>query len=251
MLELSLKVKENVHLKGRTWLLQLDGGQLANKVRGGHFLMLKVSETYDPMGRRAFAVGDVRGGDILIFYDVVGKGTKMMTRLRAGDSISSFGPLGKRLFSYEGDKHLLIGGGIGLAGLSLFGKELRSLGKEVVFIYGARSAEFLSMLDWLDEEGFPYEVYTDDGSMGNKGLVTDALKNFGREWTISACGPKPMLKALKKEAQKRGYKLFLSLEERMACGWGVCLGCVVKDVRGNYRRVCYEGPVFDAQEVIF
>ncbi len=250
MKELTLRVRRNVFLGGKTWLLVLDAPQIANEIRGGHFLMIEVSQTYDPMGRRAFAVGDVRGHELYIFYDVVGRGTRLMTELREGREVRVFGPLGKKLFSYEGDRHLLVGGGIGLAGLSLLGKELREMGKEVVFVYGARSAELLSMIDWLKEEGFSYRIYTDDGSMGTEGFVTQALEEFGPQWVVSACGPKPMLKALKRIAQEKGHKLYLSLEERMACGWGVCLGCVVKDSHGHFKRVCYEGPVFSADEVV-
>ncbi len=250
MRDYELEVSENTFLSGRMWLLKLKAPELAQSVKGGHFLMLEVSRTYDPMGRRAFAVGDVRGEELLLFYDVVGRGTKLMTELKRGDRIRAFGPLGKRLFEYDGDKHLLVGGGVGLAGLSLYGKELRNRGKEVLFVYGARSAQHLGMLDWLREEGFDYILYTDDGSAGRKGLVTEVLEEFSTEWRVSACGPKPMLRALSKIASRKGHRVFLSLEERMACGWGVCLGCVVKDREGRYRRVCYEGPVFEAGEVL-
>ena len=251
MRDLELTVVENSFLSGRLWLLKLKAPETASQIKAGHFLMLEVSRTYDPMGRRAFAVGDVRGDELLIFYDVVGRGTSLMTNLNSGDTLKCFGPLGKGLFSYEGDKHLLVGGGVGLAGLSLYGKELRDMGKEVVFVYGARSAEHLGMLDWLREEGFDYILYTDDGSAGRKGLVTDVLSDFSPDWVVSACGPKPMLKAMGKAVRESGHELYLSLEERMACGWGVCLGCVVKDCNGRYRRVCYEGPVFNAREVVF
>ncbi len=244
-------IKENHHLSGRLWLMRFHAPDMAQNVRGGHFIMLEVSKTYDPMGRRAFAVGDVRGGDILIFYDVVGRGTNLMSKMQKGDKVRVLGPLGKRLFSYEGDKHLLIGGGVGLAGLSLYGKELKNLGKEVVFIYGARSAEHLGMIDWLKEEGFDYILFTDDGSAGRKGLVTEVLKEFDSSWTVSACGPKPMLKAIKDISRETGHRVYMSLEERMACGWGVCLGCVIRDPEGRYKRVCYEGPVFEADEVVF
>ena len=250
MTDLELTITQNIHLSGRLWLMKLLAPEIAPAVKGGHFLMLEVSKTYDPMGRRAFAVGDVRGEEILIFYDVVGRGTELMSRMREGERIRTFGPLGRRLFSYEGEKHLLLGGGVGLAGLSLYGKELREMGKEVVFVYGARSVEHLGMLDWLREEGFEYILYTDDGSAGRKGLITEVLKEFDTSWIVSACGPKPMLKALKKVVKDTGHTLYMSLEERMACGWGVCLGCVVKDTAGNYKRVCWEGPVFRAEEVI-
>ncbi|MDQ7039094.1 MAG: dihydroorotate dehydrogenase electron transfer subunit [Aquificota bacterium] len=245
-----LEVKENIHLSGRTWVLRLSAPALAEKVRGGHFLMIEVSKSYDPMGRRAFAVGDVRGDEILIFYDVVGRGTEIMSGWVRGDRIRAFGPLGKGLFSYEGDKHLLVGGGIGLAGLTLFGKELRNMGKEVVFAYGARSAEHLSMMDWLKEEGFSYIVFTDDGSAGRKGPVTEILRDFDSSWVVSACGPKAMMREVKRISERTGHKVYLSLEARMACGWGVCLGCVVRTRDRRYRRVCWEGPVFPAEEVL-
>lgn len=247
MRDLSFEVVDNLNLLGRLWLLKLRAGPITELVRGGHFFMIEVSPTYDPMGRRAFAVGDIRGEELWFFYDVVGRGTYRLSQLEKGDRVRAFGPLGRRLFSEEGDKHLLIGGGVGLAGLTLFGKELRNLGKEVVFVYGGRTAKHLGMLDWLKEEGFSYIVLTEDGSAGNRGLVTDVLGDFDDSWTVSACGPKGMLKALKKTLTHS--RVQFSLEERMACGWGVCLGCVVKSVSGNYLRVCWEGPVFDAKEV--
>ena len=250
MIECEAIITENVYISGRLWLMKLRAPDIAHRIRGGHFLMLEVSKTYDPMGRRAFAVGDVRKDEILIFYDVVGRGTALMSGMKKGERVSAFGPLGKGLFSYEGEKHLLLGGGVGLAGLSLYGKELRRMGKDVVFVYGARSVEHLGMLSWLKEEGFDYILYTDDGSAGRKGLITEVVREFDTSWTISACGPKPMLKALRRISRETGHTLYMSLEERMACGWGVCLGCVVKDTEGNYRRVCYEGPVFRAEEVI-
>jgi len=250
MKDLELTVVQNTYISGRLWMMRLYAPEIAPMVRGGHFLMLKVSPTYDPMGRRAFAVGDVRGDEITIFYDVVGRGTELMSRMRVGERVVAFGPLGRRLFSYEGERHLLLGGGVGLAGLTLYGKELRSMGKEVVFVYGARSSSFLGMEGWLLEEGFEYILYTEDGSKGRKGLVTEVLRDFDTSWTVSACGPKPMLKALKEISKETGHSLYISMEERMACGWGVCLGCVVKGEDGYYRRVCWEGPVFRAEEVV-
>ncbi len=248
MMDYTVKVIRNLFLGGRLYLLEIHAPEIVQKAKGGHFLMLKGWEGLDPMGRRAFAIGDVRGENILIFYDVVGKGTYLMSQLKEGENVKVLGPLGKGLFSYEGNKHLLLGGGIGLSGLSLFGKELRSMGKEVVFIYAGRSQHQLGMESWLKEEGFSYILYTEDGSKGRKGLITDVLKDFDTSWIVSACGPKGMLKALK--SIKTGHKMFFSLESSMACGWGVCLGCVVQNSQGKYVRVCYEGPVFESTEVI-
>ncbi len=239
------EVKENAFISGRLWYMRLSAEPLAKSVRGGQFVMVEVSPTYDPMGRRAFAVADVRGEEILIFYEVVGRGTALLTRMR--DRVRLLGPLGRGLFPGEGEKHLLVGGGVGLAGLTLYGKELREKGKEVVFIYGARSAEHLGMRSWLEEEGFHHILLTEDGSAGRRGLVTDAIAEFDSSWVISACGPRAMLRAVAERFPDR--QVYLSLESRMACGWGVCLGCVVRNAEGDYVRVCYEGPVFRAGEV--
>ncbi len=241
-------VEENTYISGRLYLLKVLAPEIAKDIKAGHFVMVKVSNSLDPMGRRAFAVADVRGDSLLIFYDLVGRGTKILSELKKGERLWILGPLGKGLFSYEGDRHLLLGGGVGLAGLTLLGKELRNMGKKVLFVYAGRSKEHLGMEDWLKEEGFDYILYTDDGSKGKKGLITDVLKEFDTSWIVHACGPKAMLRALKN--MKTGHRMYFSLESRMACGWGVCLGCVVQ-TREGYKRVCYEGPVFSSEEVIF
>lgn len=247
MKALKVKVLKNAPLSLRTYVMELSAPDIAHSVKPGQFVMLKVSHTNDPIGRRAFAVGDVRGDNLFIFYDVVGRGTYLLSSLPEGSHIELFGPLGKRTFQLSGDKHLLIGGGIGIAGLTLLGKELRKEGKKVFFVYGGRGKEHLGLKSWLKEENFEHVIFTEDGSEGRKGLVTEAVKEFDRSWTVSACGPKGMLKALKNLIEPS--RLYLSLESRMACGWGVCLGCVVKGTQGNYLRVCYEGPVFRADEV--
>lgn len=249
MNDFELTVLENTFISGRLWRMRLHAPSLAPRIRAGHFLMVEVSPTNDPIGRRAFAVGDLRGEELVLFYDVVGRGTRLMKDMGKGHRLRAFGPLGKGLFRHEGDRHLLVGGGVGLAGLTLLGKELRRMGKEVVFVYGARSMEHLGMVEWLREEGFDFILFTEDGSAGRKGLVTEVLGEFGREWIVSACGPKAMLRALQEEVRETGHRLYVSLEERMACGWGVCLGCVVWKRDGKPARVCYEGPVFDGGEV--
>ncbi len=248
MKDLLCKVVENRNVRGRLFLLKLHAPEIAKSVKAGQFVMLRVSKSLDPMGRRAFAVADIRGENILIFYDLLGRGTRLLSKIKEGEEIWTFGPLGKGLFSEEGEKHLLLGGGVGLAGLSLWGKELRAKGKKVVFVYAGRSEEHLGMEEWLKEEGFEYILYTEDGSKGRKGLITEVLKDFDSSWIVHACGPKGMLRALKN--LNSGHRMYFSLESRMACGWGVCLGCVVKTPEG-YKRVCYEGPVLPAEEVLF
>ncbi|RMH81306.1 MAG: dihydroorotate dehydrogenase electron transfer subunit [Acidobacteria bacterium] len=241
------KVIDNRHVGGKLYLLELHAPSIAREVKAGQFVMIRVFEGLEPLGRRAFAVGDVRGENILIFYDLIGRGTQILSKVKREESLRVLGPLGKGLFKTGGERHLLIGGGVGLAGLSLLGKELRALGRQVLFVYGGRSLEHLGMESWLREEGFDYVLFTEDGSRGRKGLVTDVLEEFDTSWVVHACGPKGMLRAIRNK--KSGHRVFLSLESRMACGWGVCLGCVVRTPQG-YKRVCYEGPVFEAEEVL-
>ena len=243
-----LEVVENSRLSERVYLLRLKG--FTEGVRGGQFVMLEVSGTHDPVIRRAFAVADVKGDELFLFYEVVGRGTREMSSWRPGRVVRVLGPLGKGHFRTEGNRHLLVGGGIGVAGLTLFGKELKSKGKEVFFAYGVRTSRDLALLGWLKEEGFDLCVYTEDGSAGRRGSVPEVLKDFDSGWTVSACGPRGMLRTLKRLTEETGHRLYVSLDARMGCGWGVCLGCVVRNRKGEFVRVCYEGPVFPAEEVV-
>jgi len=247
MKELVCKVIKNQRVGSHTYLMELEFPN-TTAIKPGHFLMIRAWDGLDPLSRRAFAVADKKEDSISIYYDVVGKGTALMSKLREGESVRVLGPLGKRIFPMDGQKHLLLGGGIGLSGLSLLAKELKNLGKEVFVCYGAKSSEGLSMKGWLKEGGLSYRIFTDDGSEGEKGSVLDALKDFDKDWIVHACGPIGMLRALQRMSE--GRKVYLSLEAPMACGWGVCLGCVVRSKDGEFLRVCFDGPVFDAGEVV-
>ena len=246
MKDIESPVLENRYIGEKTYRLILRTDLEGIHIKPGQFLMLKVGFGSDPLLRRAFAVAEVDGGDISVFYDVIGRGTYYLSKLKAGDTVKVLLPLGRGSFPLDGNEHVLIGGGIGIAGLTLLGRELKKRGKKITFVYGAKSREFLTLKDYLFENFEEVILFTEDGSEGNKGYVTDILKDLKGGETIHACGPKPMLLAFKKFASR--FKIFLSLEAPMACGWGVCLGCVVKKGK-KYVRTCYEGPVFEASEV--
>jgi len=165
------------------------------------------------------------------------------------------GPLGTGIFPIKGKKAIVLAGGIGASGVSLLVKRLKEKRIPTVVLYGARSKEFLSMFDWYENikgENLEVHYYTDDGSFGKKGFPIQDLEKFIEEpknTVIYACGPKPLLRYLKEFSQKRDIETYLSLDRRMACGWGVCLGCVVKTKKG-YERVCKEGPVFKADYLV-
>ena len=253
------KILENKHISGKTWLLRLEAPKIASTVKPAQFVMIKATEDfqYDPLLRRAFAVADVKDKELLIFYDVYGKGTKSITTKKTGEEIYILGALGKKLFPENYDYYLLVGGGIGFAGLSLFMKYLKNIGKPFKAIYGVRRKEQLSMLDWIKENGFENDViiYTEDGSFGEKGLVTRDLREIilsKKNPMLAVCGPKAMMRAVLKEVKDLNVDTYLSLESKMACGYGICIGCVVKNLNTNkYERVCYEGPVFKGFEVEF
>ncbi len=250
------KIVENRHISGITWLLRVNAPEL-KYAPAGSFVMIKPTHDYiyDPMMRRAFAIADIQEDDILIFYDVYGKGTKALTERREGEEIEILAPLGKNFFPEIFDHYILIGGGVGFAGLSLFMRRLKEKGKSFRAIYGVRRKEQLSMLDWIIENGFKNDVtvYTEDGSYGIKGLVTKDLEYLVKEKEntgLMVCGPKGMMKAVVNLAKKTGTPVYLSLESKMACGFGICIGCVVKDTEKNsYLRVCYEGPVFNGYRI--
>jgi len=162
--------------------------------------------------------------------------------------------LGDGVFPIYPDKRaIVIAGGIGSSGVSLLVKRMAELKVETVVLYGARNKEFLSMREWYEDisrQGVEVVFYTDDGSFGRRGFPVKDLDEFEEpSAVIYACGPKPLLKYLKKYSEERNIETYLSLDRRMACGWGVCLGCVVKTGNG-FKRVCKEGPVFLAKELI-
>lgn len=191
-------------------------------------------------------------GTLRLVYRVVGKGTEEFSHLHAGARINVLGPLGNG-FTIEGTKALLIGGGIGIPPMLELAKALHEKNIEVQVVLGYRDVLFLN--EEFESYGKVY-ISTEDGSAGTKGNVIDAIveHNLTAD-VIYACGPTPMLKGVKEYGSKHKITTQLSLEERMACGVGACLGCVCKTreknplTQVNNKRICKDGPVFYAQEV--
>ncbi len=195
---------------------------------------------------------------IRLVYRVVGSGTAEFALYQPGDYIMILGPLGNGfpLDKADGKKAVVIGGGIGVPPLLETAKELKNRQKavSVAAVMGYRNEE-----TFLSEEFQKYSklyIATEDGSLGSKGNVLDAIREKSIECdVIFACGPMPMLKALKAYASENGIKAYLSLEERMACGVGACLGCICKTrnidehSKVNNARICTDGPVFDADDL--
>jgi dihydroorotate dehydrogenase electron transfer subunit len=235
----------------------------------GQFVMIRNGECDSPFLPRPLSVyGFCREKDHAVMdllYRVIGRGTAHFSRMKPGAGLSLLGPLGKGFsIPTETRKALVVAGGIGLAPLVFLLHEglLPVDGKsnmEITFYLGARTAELLVGLERLN--GFcNLKICTDDGSRGYHGPVSDLLQDEidgydPGETVIYACGPKPMLLAIGKLLQDLPFRCQVSLEERMACGVGACLGCAVavRNAAGQkeYRRVCYDGPVFDLREISF
>lgn len=187
-----------------------------------------------------------------IVYRVVGGGTEEMSGYTAGDDIDILGPLGNGFMMREGKDAILIGGGIGVPPMVELAKNLKDMAN-VSIIAGYRDELFLT--EELETNGKLY-IATEDGSTGTKGTVIDAIKEQNVEGkVIYACGPTPMLRAIKEYALENGIECQISLEEKMACGIGACLACVCKSkdkdhhTNVNNKRICKDGPVFLAEEV--
>lgn len=251
------KVVENRFVSGKTWLMRLRSAEISGNAKPAQFVMVKPTSelSYDPLLRRAFAIADTDGDMFDIYYDVHGRGTALLTSIKPGDEVDVLGPLGNNLFPEDIDSYIIVGGGIGFAGLSLLMKDLKKKDKKFVSLYGARSKQDLSMIEWINQNGFDVLYYTDDGSFGKKGFVTQDLEeiiNQNPGSALAVCGPTPMMKAVANIAKKTNTPCYVSLETKMACGIGICIGCVVKDLDSdNYVRVCYEGPVFEASKIEF
>ncbi len=216
----------------------------------GQFLMIKAWSTHDPLLARPFSLHEVEKEHFSIFFQVRGRGTALLAQLKPGDRASVLGPLGRGFPLNEKGPFILVAGGIGIAPFKFLVKALKD--EEIFLFYGAKRAEELLLLEEFQKLGVKVFPATEDGSVGFHGLVTRPLEEFlaqNATGTIYACGPNPMLKEVARLARAFNVKAYLSLEARMACGLGLCLGCVIKGKGGRFLHLCTEGPVVPAEKV--
>ena len=209
----------------------------------GQFVELTVDGCYL---RRPISVCDAENDVLTLVFKTVGKGTEKMSNMPVGKKVDMLVGLGNGYdISKSGERPLLVGGGIGVPPLWLLCRRLIEKGAKPTVILGAGSAPEVFYRDEFEKVGATVYVTTADGSYGVRGFVTDALPEVYD--TFCACGPLPMLRALCRAADKPG---FLSLEARMGCGFGACMGCTIETLNGP-KRVCREGPVFRKEELLW
>jgi dihydroorotate dehydrogenase electron transfer subunit len=257
------QIQDIKSLTGDIYLLRFSSPLLASQALPGQFLMVRPSKFLEPLLPRPFSIHRVRGNQIELLFKIVGQGTRRLAELRPGDFLEVRGPLGKGFSFTPGQEPLLVAGGMGVAPLLFLAETWKRsqkkglMNKPKLFI-GAKTQKELLCLKEFEQAGVEIWAATEDGSLGEKGLVTALLKKKLQKPTANqvlfVCGPNPMLKAVGSWAVQKGIPCQLSLERRMACGLGACLGCVVarKENTGFiYVNVCQEGPVFEAREVLW
>jgi dihydroorotate dehydrogenase electron transfer subunit len=258
-------VLENVKLARATYRIRLAAPEIAKAIVPGQFVMIRLPETTDPLLGRPFALYDTVideqgcpvGLDIV--YLVVGKMTGLLAEVQPGDQLVLWGPLGNR-FPLPCGRVMFVAGGIGQTPFLAYGRELmggrgyggaalRRVAASVEICYGVRSADLAAGVDDFRAAGMEVHLASDDGSIGYRGFVTELVGLRPRPDHLVGCGPEPMLRSLAKLAGQWGVPCHLSLETPMACGIGICFSCVtrVRTADGwDYRRVCTDGPIFDA-----
>lgn len=246
------KITDNKSLNSSFKLLSITPLSEIEMPQPGQFYMLQTSGSLDPLLKRPFSIFRQEDNTLQFLYRIRGKGTRSLAELKTGGIINVIGPLGNSYPEPEGD-FIAVAGGIGIASIMSLMERFKH---RAYFFYGARNSEELLMLEEADAVSNELIVSTDDGSEGEKGLITEKLEDFlssymmDKSVPVYACGPVQMQKEVCRIASESGRKCYLSLEEHMACGLGACLGCVVKTTSG-YKRVCKEGPVFDAGELVW
>lgn len=261
--------------------MTLEAPFIARRAKPGQFVQIKCSNGYEPLLRRPFsihrlvasAMTDKQSSGlwaIEILYEVIGKGTEILALKRAGEKIDVLGSLGSSFIIPPAQSSeppaIIIGGGIGIAPLVFLAEELKKKKIKTTVLLGTKTKNLILCEKDFKKLGTEIHIATDDGSRGCKGLVSQLFRKILRvtghgspyhegtgqtRVTVYACGPNPMLKCIAGICEEKKIDCQVSLEEKMACGIGACLGCVIKVKGGGYKLACKDGPVFNANQIIW
>jgi dihydroorotate dehydrogenase electron transfer subunit len=260
---LSGEIISNERYSDSLYRMDVFSPYICRNAEAGQFVNIKCSREgmLQPLLRRPFSIFDIeeKFNVFSVLYLVRGPGTRFMAGLDRGDVLDFAGPMGNGIKLDGGrDSLLLIGGGIGIAPLNFLASTAAARKKRIFFAAGFKNNSYQRLEKDLIELGVGYNICTEDGSLGEKGMVTDYIREnirtFG-DCDVYCCGPRDMLKEIQRLYSGESNRVTAFLEERMACGVGVCTGCAVKIRKGKkgftYQKVCQDGPAFDLKEVIF
>jgi dihydroorotate dehydrogenase electron transfer subunit len=272
MFHRTARVSEHVRLAERTYRVRVEAPDIAAAIRPGQFVMLRLPGTTDPLLGRPFAlydtVLDAAGKPVAldVVYLVVGKMTGRLPGVEAGERLEVWGPLGRPFLDVGNPERVtFVAGGIGQTPFLAYARELlgtrgfggdvpRERTQKVSLYYGVRTAALAAGVEDFRAAGVEVHLASDDGTVGTKGFVTQLLVSHGKTGPLIGCGPEPMLHALAKIARGWGVPCQVSLETPMACGIGICFSCVAKVTTPDgwdYKRVCIDGPAFDAAQLVW
>ncbi len=250
-IQLKARIIANKKVSSSHYRLILEQKDILRKARPGQFVHVRVNEGLDPYFRRPFSISRAQE-HLELLYAVVGRGTEILSRKKAGDELDLLGPLGNHFcMPPKGTRNVvMIAGAIGIAPFFMLSDYLRDKNYELTLLYGAKTKTQILPMRSLKDNGCRVYIATDDGTQGIKGRVSELYAKIPidtQKTFIYACGPKPMIDSVLAFAHPNHLKGQVSAEEIMACGIGVCLGCATKTKTG-YKTVCKDGPVFDLNE---
>ena len=271
MYQVLSKILFNIEVSQTYYKMGIDCPEIASIAAPGQFIMVRVSNRLDPLLRRPFVIHRIQRANtgsysqVEILYKMVGKGTEIMSEMKEDDEIDLLGPLGN---VYRIDTNIrtavLVGGGIGVAPLLSLAENIISHCPSLdshLLLLGGKGRDDVLCVEEFEKLGVEVRVATEDGSLGQRGVVVDLLLGYleSRDNSLAssthcfACGPDTMLREVSKITGEKSISCQISLEARMACAVGACLGCVVRAKAGGdvYKKVCKDGPVFDSNEIIW
>ena len=242
-----LKVIENRKINSDYYILEVESTESTSGILPGQFVEILVKNTRNAFLRRPISIYDVNPerNSFELLIQIIGEGTQLLSELKSGDSVDIMFPLGKSFtMSNEGQRVLLVGGGVGVAPLLYLSKKLKEKGVNSHILLGGRGTDNIIEVDNFKKYSTVH-ISTDDGSIGEKGFVTQhsVMQNMDFDM-IYSCGPDPMMRAVAKLANEQNVNCEVSLENMMACGIGACLCCVTETTSGH-QCVCTDGPVFN------
>ena len=236
-------------INNKYFIITFSDYEMADQCHPGQFFRLKNPQQNFPILPRPFSVNNIQDKQTSFLIKIVGESTKNLFETKIGENISLHGPLGNGFKIARNKKVLIVSGGIGYAPFPFLLKKLEKAKDEIVFFHGGKSSDDIFSANVIN--------FTEDGSVGKKGFVTDAVSDFLKHNAIDivyACGPQMMLKKLTEICKQFNVDLQVSLETIMACGIGVCCGCAIRIVENGkmvYKKVCKDGPVFDGYTVVW
>ena len=245
------KILANEAINANVKRMVIEAPQIAEAAQPGQFVHVKKPDSVNFL-RRPFSIADAdrENGTITLIYRIVGKGTAEYAAMKVGEAFSILGPIGNG-FALKDGRPLLVGGGVGIAPLIYLSRQLKD--QKPILLIGGKNKDEVFWEKYLQEFADKIYITTDDGSVGFKGFTVQLLPQILAENNIEhiyTCGPNIMMEGVAKLAHKHDIDCQVSLEKRMACGIGVCLGCTFEGkLTGKRRKVCTEGPVFASKEV--